>query len=83
MQCSYNDAARPVLGRLVIANFITVTTDSEISIHKAKGKGHKSLFVKSGHEVHNEMPMLPSEKAMLLTARILSGSVTEQLERLP
>ena len=73
MQCSYNDAARPVLGRHVIAKFITVTT----------GKGHNLLFVKSSHEVHNKMPMLPSEKAMLLTAKILWGSVTEQLERLP
>ena len=35
-----------MLGGIVIANYITVTTDSETSIHR--GKGH--LFVKISQE---------------------------------
>ena len=56
-----------MLGSLVIANYITVTTESETSIHR--GKSH-NLFVKLGQEIHNKMPTLPSEEAMLMTARI-------------
>ena len=63
-----------MLGSLVIANFITVTTESETSIHT--GKGHHMLFVKLSQEDHNKMSMLSSEEAMLTTARILEGSVT-------
>ena len=47
---------RPVLGSLVIANYITVTTESETSIHR--GKGHHLLFAKLSQDVHNKMPML-------------------------
>ena len=60
---------RPMLGSIVIANYITVTTDSKTSIHR--GKGQYMLFVMLSQEVHNKMPMLPSEEPMLLTARIL------------
>ena len=67
MFCSYDD--RPVLGRLVIANYITATTDLEISFHR--GKGHNRLFVKLSQEVHNKMPMLHLRETMLMTARIL------------
>ena len=50
---------RPVLWSLVIANYITMTTDSETSIHR--GKGQNMLFVKLNQDVYNKMPMLPSE----------------------
>ena len=60
---------RPVLGTIVIANFITVTTYSKTSIHT--GKGQNMLFVMLGQEVHNKMPMLSSEETLLMTARIL------------
>ena len=57
---------RPVLGSIVIANYITVTTDSKTSIHR--GKGQNMLFVMlsqdSAQEVHNKMPMLPSEETL-------------------
>ena len=73
--------ARLVQGSLVIANYIKVTTDSETSIHR--GKDHKQLFVTFSQEVHDKMPMLammlPSEDTMLLTARILWGSMMAQL----
>ena len=55
-----------MLGGLVIANYITVTTDSETSVHT--GKGHNLLFVKLSQEVHNEMPMLPLKE---MTTKIL------------
>ena len=58
-----------MLGSIVIANYITVTTDSETSIHR--GKGQNMLFVMLSQEVHNKMPMLPSEEALLIIARIL------------
>ena len=52
-----------MLGSIVIANYITVTTDS------------KTLFVMlsqdSAQEVHNKMRMLPSEETLLMIARIL------------
>ena len=54
---------RPVLGSLVIANYITATTDLEISTHR--DKGHSLLFA------NNKMPMLPPKETMLMTARIL------------
>ena len=60
---------RPVLGSIVIANYITVTTDSKTSIHR--GLDQYMLFVILSQEVHNKMPMLPSEETMLMTARIL------------
>ena len=40
---------RSVLGSIVIANYITVTTDSKTSIHK--DKDHNMLFVKLSQEV--------------------------------
>ena len=55
-----------MLGGIVIADYITVTT--EISIHRRKGH---NLFVKLSQEIHNKMPMLPSEETVLMTARIL------------
>ena len=58
---------RPVLGGIVIANYITVTTDSETSIHRSKG--HK-LF-KLSQEIHNKVSVLPAEEAVLMIARIL------------
>ena len=60
-----------MLEGLVIANYITVTTNSETSIHRGKDHKDNMLFVKLGQEVYNKMPMLPSEDAMLMTARIL------------
>ena len=36
---------RPVLGSIVIANYITVRTDTKTSIHR--GKGQTRLFVKT------------------------------------
>jgi len=62
---------RPVLGSIVIANYITMTTDSKTSIHRDKGK--TMLFVMLSQEVHNKMPMLHSEEkvTLLMTARIL------------
>ena len=56
-------------GSFVIANYITVATDSATSIHI--GKGHKLLFVKIRQEIHNKMPMLLSEETLLRTAKIL------------
>ena len=58
-----------MLGSIVIANYITVTTDSKTSIHR--GKGQHMLFVMLSQEVHNKMPMLSSEETLLMTARIL------------
>ena len=46
---------RSVLGSLVIANYITLTIDSETSIRR--GKDHNMLFVKLSQEVCNKMPM--------------------------
>ena len=54
-----------MLGSFVIANYITVTTDLEISIHR--GKGHNLLFVQLSQADSNKMPMLLSKKAMLIT----------------
>ena len=51
---------RPVRESLVIANYITMTTDSKTSTHR--GKSQNMLFVKLSQEVHNKMPMLPSEE---------------------
>ena len=59
---------RPVLGGIVIANYITVTTDSETSIHISKGH---NLFVKLSQEIHNKVSVLPAEEAVLMIARIL------------
>ena len=72
---------RPVLGSIVIANYITVTTGLEISIHRSKGQN--ILFVMLSQEVHIKMPMLPSEETLLMTARVLWGSVTAQLQSQP
>ena len=58
-----------MLGSIVIANYITVTTDSKTSIHR--GKDQNILFVMLSQEVHNKMPMLPSGETLLMTARIL------------
>ena len=58
-----------MLGSFVIANYITVTTDSKTSIRR--GKGQNMLFVMLSQDVHNKMPMLPSEETLLMTARIL------------
>ena len=58
-----------MLGSIVIANYITVTTDSKTSMRR--GKGLNMLFVMLSQEVHNKMPMLPSEETLLMTARIL------------
>ena len=66
---SYMMTGRPVLGSIVTANYITVTTDSKTSIHK--GKFQNMLFVMLSQEVHNKMPMLPSEETLLMTARIV------------
>ena len=52
---------RPMLESIVIANYITVTTDSKTSFHT--GKVQNMLFVMLNQEVHNQMPMLPSEVA--------------------
>ena len=60
---------RPMLGSLVnYITLITVTTDSETSVHR--GKDRNLLFVKVSPEVHIIIPMLPSEETMLMTARI-------------
>ena len=59
---------RPTLGSIVIVNYITVT-DSKTSI--LRGKAQTMLFVMLSQEVHNKMPMLPSEETLLITARIL------------
>ena len=58
-----------MLGSIVIANYITVTTDSKTSIHR--GKGQNMFFVMLSQDVRNKMPMLPSEETLLMTARIL------------
>ena len=52
---------------VVIANYITVIIDSKTSIHR--GKGQNMLFVMLSQEVHNQMPILPSEETLLMTAR--------------
>ena len=57
-----------MLGSFVIANYITVTTDLEISIHI--GNGH-NLFVKLSQEIHNTMPKFSPKETMLMTANIL------------
>ena len=58
-----------MLGSIVIAKYMTVTTDSKTSIHR--GKGQNMLFVMLSQEVHNKMPRLPSEEPLLMTANIL------------
>ena len=58
-----------MLRGIVIAKYITVTTDSKTSSHR--GKGQHMLFGMLSLEVHNEMPMLPSEETLIMTARIL------------
>ena len=70
MFCSYMMIliGRSVLGSIVIANYITMTTDSKTSIHRGKGKN--MLFVMLS-QVHNKMPVLPLEETLLMTARIL------------
>ena len=68
MFCSYDDRQISA-GSTVIASYITVTTDSKTSIHR--GKGQNMLVVMLSQEVHNKMPMLPSEETLLMTARIL------------
>ena len=57
-----------MLGSIVIANYITVITDSKTS---TGGKGQNTLFVMLSQEDHNKMPMLPSKETLLMTARIL------------
>ena len=61
-----------MLGSIVIANYIILTIESK-TIHRSKGQN--MLFVMlsqdSAQEVHNKMPMLPSEETLLMTARIL------------
>ena len=52
--------------------------ESETSIHR--GKGHNMVFVKLSHEVHSKISMLVSKETLPMTARILRGSVTTQLE---
>ena len=52
-------------GRLVIVDYITVITDSEVQ---------DLLLAKLHQEVHNEMYKLPSEETTLMTARIFYGS---------
>ena len=54
-----------MLGSIVIANYITVTTDSKTSIQKSKGQN--MLFVMLSQEVHIKMPVLPSEETMVTT----------------
>ena len=56
------------------ANYITVATDSETSIHR--GKSHSLLLVKLHKEVHNKMYKLPSEETQLVTKH-LDGSCEE------
>ena len=56
---------------LVIANNITVTTNSETSIHRGKDHKDNMLFVKLGQEVYNKMRMFPAEYAVLMSTRIL------------
>ena len=58
-----------MLGSIVTANYITVTTDSKTSIHKDKSQN--MLFVMLSQDVHNKMPMLPSKETLITTARIL------------
>ena len=58
-----------MLGSIVIANHITVTSDSKTSIHR--GKGQHVLFDLLSQEVDNKMPMLPSEETLLITAWML------------
>ena len=70
-----------MLGSIVIANYITVTTDSKTSTHR--GKGQNVLFVMLSQEVQNKLPMLPSEETLLMTAMILCRSVTAQLQSHP
>ena len=36
-----------------------------------RGKGQNMLFIMLGQELHNKMPMLPSEETLLMTAGIL------------
>ena len=60
---------RPALWSLVIANYITVTTDSKTSIHRDKGEN--MLFVMLSQEVHNEMPVLTSEVTLVIIAMML------------
>ena len=70
MFCSYDrQTSARVYTCTVIANYITVTTDTKTSIHR--GKGQHMLFVMLSQEVHNKMPMLLSEETLLITARML------------
>ena len=79
---------RPVQGSIVIANY---SSDNWLKNHR--GKGQNRLFVMLSQEIHNKMPMLPSEETLpiiiiklpllLKTARILWGSVTAQLQSEP
>ena len=71
-------AGRPVLGSIVIVNYITVTTDWKPLSTEVKAKICCLLC-----QVHSKMPMLPSEETLLMTARILWGSVTAQLQSQP
>ena len=60
-----------MLGGIVIANYITVTTDSETPIHRGKCHNLFVCEVKPIDQIHYKMPMLPSEETMLITAIIL------------
>ena len=63
---SYNDRQTSAGG---IANYITAQlTQKPLS---TEAKAIICLFVKLSQEIHNIMPMLPSEETMLMTARIL------------
>ena len=72
---------RPVVERIVIANYITVTTDWKTSLYPLRQR--PIYVVVLSQEVHNAVPMLPSEDTLLMTARILWGSVTAQLQSQP
>ena len=63
---------RPVLRSVVIANYIKVTTEQKTSIHRGKGqKWQNMLSVLLSQEVHNKMPVLPSEETLQMTAMAL------------
>ena len=54
-----------MLGNLVTANCITVTTDSETSILSIEVKA--VIICLLSQSVHSKMPMLPSEETLLMT----------------
>ena len=69
--------AIPVLGSIVTANYITMTLKALSTEVKA------NICCLLSQEVHNNMPRFPSEETLLMTARILRGSVTAQLQSQP